>query len=162
METTNATTSYMKVNQNRDLQSAARISRAAKRAAKQYGSLTPPMHILNAPTKMMKEIGYGSGYEYDHNTADGFSGQNYFPDGMAREEYYKPVERGLLSADELREGLPLVHSRGEGDARIAAGVDEIAPGRGEPDRGQRIRRVQHGGDGDVPAEVVVERFPVLG
>jgi putative ATPase len=68
---------------------------AAKRSAKQYGSLTPPMHILNAPTKMMKEIGYGSGYEYDHNSADGFSGQNYFPDGMAREEYYQPVERGF-------------------------------------------------------------------
>jgi putative ATPase len=68
---------------------------AAKRAAKQYGSLTPPMHILNAPTKMMKEIGYGSGYEYDHNTADGFSGQNYFPDGMARQEFYQPVERGF-------------------------------------------------------------------
>ncbi len=68
---------------------------AAKRSAKQYGSLTPPMHILNAPTKMMKEIGYGQGYEYDHNTAHGFSGQNYFPDGMAREEFYKPVERGF-------------------------------------------------------------------
>ena len=68
---------------------------AARRSAKQYGSLTPPMHILNAPTRMMKEIGYGTGYEYDHDTADGFSGQNYFPDGMAREQYYTPVERGF-------------------------------------------------------------------
>ena len=68
---------------------------AAKRSAKQYGSLTPPMHILNAPTKLMKTIGYGSGYQYDHNAEDGFSGQNYFPDGMPREEYYKPVERGF-------------------------------------------------------------------
>ena len=68
---------------------------AAKRSAKQYGSLTPPMHILNAPTKLMKQIGYGSGYQYDHNAEDGFSGQNYFPDGMAREEYYRPVERGF-------------------------------------------------------------------
>ena len=68
---------------------------AAKRAAKQHGSLTPPMHILNAPTKLMKEIGYGSGYQYDHNAEDGFSGQNYFPDGMAREEFYQPVERGF-------------------------------------------------------------------
>ena len=68
---------------------------AAKRAAKTHGSLTPPMHILNAPTKLMKEIGYGQGYEYDHNAADGFSGQNYFPDGMAREEFYQPVERGF-------------------------------------------------------------------
>jgi len=68
---------------------------AAKRAAKTHGSLSPPMHILNAPTKLMKEIGYGKGYEYDHNAADGFSGQNYFPDGMAREEFYQPVERGF-------------------------------------------------------------------
>jgi len=55
----------------------------------------PPMHILNAPTKLMKQIGYGSGYQYDHNAEDGFSGQNYFPDGMAREEFYQPVERGF-------------------------------------------------------------------
>lgn len=68
---------------------------AAKRAAKTHGSLSPPMHILNAPTKLMKEIGYGKGYEYDHNAADGFSGQNYFPDGMVREEFYQPVERGF-------------------------------------------------------------------
>jgi putative ATPase len=68
---------------------------AAKRAARTHGSLSPPMHILNAPTKLMKEIGYGKGYEYDHNAADGFSGQNYFPDGMAREEFYQPVERGF-------------------------------------------------------------------
>jgi putative ATPase len=68
---------------------------AAKRAARTHGSLTPPMHILNAPTRLMKEIGYGKGYEYDHNAADGFSGQNYFPDGMAREEFYQPVERGF-------------------------------------------------------------------
>ena len=68
---------------------------AAKRAAKEHGSLTPPMHILNAPTRLMKDIGYGKGYEYDHNAEDGFSGQNYFPDGMAREQYYRPVERGF-------------------------------------------------------------------
>ena len=68
---------------------------AAKRAAKEHGSLTPPMHILNAPTKLMKEIGYGKGYEYDHNAEDGFSGQNYFPDGMDRQEFYRPVERGF-------------------------------------------------------------------
>src|SRR6476619_6893630 len=68
---------------------------AAKRAAKTHGSLVPPMHILNAPTKLMKQLGYGSGYQYDHNAEDGFSGQNYFPDGMARQEYYQPVERGF-------------------------------------------------------------------
>ena len=67
----------------------------AKRAAKEHGSLTPPMHILNAPTRLMKDIGYGKGYEYDHNAEDGFSGQNYFPDGMAREAFYQPVERGF-------------------------------------------------------------------
>jgi putative ATPase len=68
---------------------------AAKRAAKEHGSLTPPMHILNAPTRLMKDLGYSKGYEYDHNAEDGFSGQNYFPDGMAREEFYRPVERGF-------------------------------------------------------------------
>jgi putative ATPase len=68
---------------------------AAKRAADETGSLMPPMHILNAPTKLMKQIGYGKGYEYDHDTAEGFSGQSYFPDGMARREFYQPVERGF-------------------------------------------------------------------
>jgi putative ATPase len=67
----------------------------ATNAAKRTGSLMPPMHILNAPTRMMKEMGYGDGYDYDHNAEDGFSGQNYFPDGMVREEYYRPVERGF-------------------------------------------------------------------
>jgi putative ATPase len=68
---------------------------AAKRAAGETGSLMPPMHILNAPTKLMKELGYSKGYEYDHDTTEGFSGQNYFPDGMARREFYHPVERGF-------------------------------------------------------------------
>ena len=68
---------------------------AAKRAADETGSLMPPMHILNAPTKMMRELGYSKGYEYDHDTAEGFSGQNYFPDGMPRREFYRPVERGF-------------------------------------------------------------------
>jgi len=68
---------------------------AAKRAARETGSLTPPMHILNAPTKMMKEMGYGDGYAYDHAESDGFSGQNYFPDGMARARFYHPVDRGF-------------------------------------------------------------------
>lgn len=68
---------------------------AAKRAADETGSLMPPMHILNAPTKLMRELGYSKGYEYDHDTAEGFSGQNYFPDGMRRREFYRPVERGF-------------------------------------------------------------------
>ncbi len=68
---------------------------AAMRAAKEYGSLMPPKHILNAPTKLMKDIGYGDGYEYDHDTEEGFSGQNYFPDEMQRQNFYRPVERGF-------------------------------------------------------------------
>jgi putative ATPase len=68
---------------------------AARRSANEHGSLMPPMHILNAPTKLMQELGYSKGYDYDHNTEDAFSGQNYFPDGMQRENYYEPVERGF-------------------------------------------------------------------
>ena len=68
---------------------------AAKRAARETGSLMPPMHILNAPTRMMKDLGYGTGYVYDHDTESGFSGQNYFPDGMKRQEFYQPVDRGF-------------------------------------------------------------------
>ena len=69
--------------------------KSAVRSAKETGSLNPPAHILNAPTKLMKEIGYGAGYAYDHDQADGFSGQNYFPDGMPRQQFYQPVERGF-------------------------------------------------------------------
>jgi len=68
---------------------------AARRAARETGSLMPPMHILNAPTRMMKDLGYGTGYVYDHDTGEGFSGQNYFPDGMKRQEFYNPVDRGF-------------------------------------------------------------------
>jgi putative ATPase len=68
---------------------------AAMRTAKEHGSLSPPKHILNAPTKLMKEEGYGAGYAYDHGTADGFSGQNYFPDEMARQHFYAPEGRGF-------------------------------------------------------------------
>ncbi|MDE2030584.1 MAG: replication-associated recombination protein A [Alphaproteobacteria bacterium] len=68
---------------------------AAMRAAKEHGSLMPPKHILNAPTKLMQEIGYGAGYEYDHDSSEGFSGQNHFPDEMKRQEFYRPVERGF-------------------------------------------------------------------
>ena len=72
-----------------------RAEGAAKSAANETGSLMPPMHILNAPTRLMRDIGYGSGYQYDHGAEDGFSGQNYFPDGMARRSFYQPVERGF-------------------------------------------------------------------
>ena len=68
---------------------------AAMRAAKGGGSLPPPKHILNAPTKLMEEEGYGRGYVYDHAVAEAFSGQNYFPDAMARQQFYDPRERGF-------------------------------------------------------------------
>jgi len=67
----------------------------ATRRARETGSLAPPKIILNAPTKLMKEQEYGSGYRYDHDEPDAFSGQNYFPDGMGREQYYDPPERGF-------------------------------------------------------------------
>ncbi|GIT90306.1 ATPase AAA [Jannaschia pagri] len=69
--------------------------KSAMRSAAQTGSEPPPKHILNAPTALMKDQGYGAGYAYDHDQADGFSGQNYFPDGMKRQVYYVPVERGF-------------------------------------------------------------------
>ena len=69
--------------------------KAARQAAKKTGSLPPPKHILNAPTEMMKDQGYGQGYDYDHDAEDGFSGQDYFPDNVTRESYYHPVERGF-------------------------------------------------------------------
>jgi putative ATPase len=67
---------------------------AAQRAAEESGSLLPPKHILNAPTKLMKQEGYGRGYAYDHNEAEAFSGQNYFPDGMERQSFYTPTAYG--------------------------------------------------------------------
>jgi putative ATPase len=69
--------------------------KAALTSAKETASLMPPMHILNAPTKLMKGLGYGKDYVYDPDAEDGFSGQNYFPDGMARRAFYTPVERGF-------------------------------------------------------------------
>jgi putative ATPase len=71
---------------------------AAMRAAKETGSLMPPAHILNAPTKLMQEIGYGAGYEYDHDAEEGFSGQDYFPEGMARASFYRPTDSGAEAA----------------------------------------------------------------
>ncbi len=74
---------------------AYKAEKAANRAAKETGSLTPPKNILNAPTAMMKDLGYGAGYQYDHDVEQGFSGQNCFPDGMARQRFYGPGERGF-------------------------------------------------------------------
>ncbi len=67
----------------------------AQAAARATGSKMPPAHILNAPTTLMKRLGYGQGYAYDHDTADAFSGQDYFPEGMARAQFYRPAERGF-------------------------------------------------------------------
>jgi putative ATPase len=72
-----------------------KAEKAAKRLAKETGSLMPPAHILNAPTKLMKDIGYGSGYAYDHDAEDGFSGQNYFPDDFRRPNIYQPRDTGF-------------------------------------------------------------------
>ena len=69
--------------------------KAAWAAARETGSLAPPANILNAPTKLMKDLGYGEGYSYDHDAPDGFSGDNYWPDAMAPAEYYRPVDRGF-------------------------------------------------------------------
>ena len=77
--------------------------KAALAAARETGSLMPPAHILNAPTGMMKQLGYGSGYQYDHDAADSFSGQNYFPDEMERQEFYQPKGAGREAA--IREKL---------------------------------------------------------
>ncbi|MEO9601004.1 replication-associated recombination protein A [Parasphingorhabdus sp.] len=72
-----------------------KAQKAAWKSAKNTGSLMPPQNILNAPTKLMKEIGYGAGYSYDHETDDGFSGDNYWPEEMEPEHFYQPVDRGF-------------------------------------------------------------------
>ncbi len=85
---------------------------AARAAAKEHGSLMPPAHILNAPTKLMKELGYGAGYTYDHDAPNRFSGQNYFPDEMARQRFYAPTEEGLEKRlKEKLEGLERLRQR---------------------------------------------------
>jgi len=74
---------------------AYRAYGAAQRLAKEHGSLMPPKIILNAPTKLMKSEGYGSGYEYDHDSPEAFSGQDYWPEKLGRQQVYEPVERGF-------------------------------------------------------------------
>ena len=90
--------------------------KAARRAAAETGSLMPPKHILNAPTAMMKDQGYGAGYQYDHDTEEGFSGQNYFPEGMGRQQYYAPKGAGREKpiAEQLALFAELRKSRREG------------------------------------------------
>jgi putative ATPase len=74
---------------------AYKAQKSAWKLARDTGSLMPPAHILNAPTKLMKDIGYGAGYAYDHDSADGFSGANYWPDQVPPTQLYQPVERGF-------------------------------------------------------------------
>jgi len=69
--------------------------KGAWRSAKETGSLMPPQNILNAPTKLMKDIGYGKGYAYDHDSDEGFSGSNYWPDEMSPQTFYTPTDHGL-------------------------------------------------------------------
>jgi putative ATPase len=91
---------------------------AASRNAKSTGSLMPPKHILNAPTGLMKELGYGAGYQCDHDAEDGFSGQDYFPDDMRRQTYYRPTERGFERdvSKRLAYWQKLRDRRGEGES----------------------------------------------
>ena len=90
--------------------------KAAMKAAKETGSLMPPAHILNAPTRLMKDLGYGKGYAYDHDAPEGFSGQNYFPDGMARKKFYDPKGDGVEARikDRLDRWAELRERRGRG------------------------------------------------
>ena len=89
---------------------------AARKAAKETGSLMPPKHILNAPTKLMKGLGYGKGYNYDHDAEEGFSGQNYFPDGMERRTFYAPKGEGVEARikERLDRWAEIRAKRGEG------------------------------------------------
>ncbi len=94
----------------------------AQKAARETGSLMPPKHILNAPTRLMKDLGYGAGYAYDHDAPDAFSGQDYFPEGMARRQFYRPVERGFER--EIRKRL---------DYWAKLRAERRAAGEGEPE-----------------------------
>lgn len=94
---------------------AYKAEKAAKRVAKETGSLMPPKHILNAPTGLMKDLGYGAGYAYDHDAEDGFSGQNYFPDEMPRSLLYRPEGKGFERevVKRLEYWAKLRHEKGE-------------------------------------------------
>ena len=86
--------------------------KAAWRSARETGSLIPPAHILNAPTRLMKDIGYGKGYSYDHDADEGFSGQDYWPEGMERQSFYEPTDRGFEAR--VRERLEYWEKRRSG------------------------------------------------
>ena len=94
-----------------------KAQKAAWRTAKDTGSLTPPQHILNAPTRLMKEIGYGRGYAYDHDEQAGFSGQDYWPEEMSPQRFYEPADRGFEAkvAERLRHWADLRNDRRSSD-----------------------------------------------
>jgi len=101
---------------------------AATRAARDTGSLMPPKHILNAPTRLMKDLGYGRGYHYDHDAEEAFSGQDYFPEEMPRQAFYRPVERGFERemTKRLQYWQKLRNERAQADPP-AAGDDHTEP-----------------------------------
>ena len=116
--------------------------KGAMRAAKEHGSLMPPKIILNAPTKLMEEEGYGEGYEYDHDTPEGFSGQNYFPDEMRkRPQFYDPARARLRARDQ--EAARLL---GEPQQEARSGPEVAAKLPENPQR-QRQARPQHAPSG---------------
>ncbi|WP_119169218.1 replication-associated recombination protein A [Algihabitans albus] len=103
---------------------AYRAFAAAKRSAKETGSLAPPLHILNAPTGLMRDLGYGAGYAYDHDAEDGFSGQTYFPDDLPRQRFYRPVERGFEREIAKRvEYWERLRARRQGGTESGAGAE---------------------------------------
>ena len=108
------------------------VRRGASATARETGSLMPPMHILNAPTRLMKDLGYGKGYVYDHATEEGFSGQNYFPDGMARAQFL-PADRARLRArDQEAARLLGEAAREEGARRQSRVTLPRFPGLSDP------------------------------
>ncbi len=97
--------------------------KAAMKAARENGSLSPPKHILNAPTRLLREEGYGAGYAYDHDAPDAFSGQDYFPEALGRQRFYRPTERGEEAAIKAR----MERWDGLRDRRRSAGDDGGLP-----------------------------------
>ena len=144
-------------------------------AAKEGGSLLPPKHILNAPTKLMKSEGYGSGYDYDHDAPEAFSGQDYFPEALGRQQFYDPPERGFER--EIRKRLEYWAKlrKEQGDVRIGFGCrgtsspaccrwPEVLPRRPNPTEGRwalgpcLLRRGIHAGGDTADREALSVRW----
>jgi putative ATPase len=105
--------------------------KAARRFVRDAPSLPPPKHILNAPTRFMKEEGYGAGYEYDHDSPAGVSGQSYFPDGLAPQTFYRPTDRGHEAA--LKERLAIAAERRAERRRTDAAGEDRGPAHDKED-----------------------------